>query len=90
MFSITTIAQENSEKIKVLILQANDHHDGVVQVETFAKILNSTKLFDVNQVNIPEHKEWEKIDMQFANYGLILSSNLGQNWPEDLKLKLDQ
>jgi len=60
LFSITTIAQENSEKIKVLILQANDHHDCVVQVDTFAKILNSTKFFDVNQVNIPEHKEWEK------------------------------
>ncbi len=90
LFSIPTIAQESGKKIKVLILQADDHHDVVVQGETFAQILNSTKLFDVSQVNILEHQEWEIIDLQFSNYGLILSSNLGQNWPESLKLNLDQ
>ncbi len=76
-------------KIKAIVLQTPDHHDVGFQGEVFDQILSGTGLFDV-EVKIVDREDWKNTDLLFSDYDLIVSSNLGGDWPESLKLQFER
>lgn len=71
------VSAQNNEVIKVLILQAIDHHNTLLQAETFKDILDATGNYKVDMILATESKNWYDHDFLFSDYNLVVTSGLG-------------
>lgn len=87
-FGLLIKAEEKN--IDVLIIQLYDSHDMKLQAETYEQILLATGNYNVKIIVSREDQNWENFDIRFSDYQLIVSSYLGQNMPDNIKIQFDE
>lgn len=81
---------QESEEISVLILQAPDLHDVEYHAEVFNQILSKTGSYNVQTHFLPADLSYNGLPGKFSDYQIIITSNLGQEMPDDVKVKFLQ
>mgnify|MGYP005868029199 CR=1 FL=1 len=85
LFLLTnTEVQQSENHKKILIVQDMDHHDVILQAETFKNILQTAFNYTIEIISSSDEKKWHEYDFQFSDYDLIVTSSLGfENLPKE-------
>ena len=84
------LIRAEEKQIEVLILQLFDYHDIKLQAKVLEQVLNATGNYNVDVIVAREDQNWDNFDIRFSDYQLIVSSLLGQNMPDSMKVAFDQ
>ena len=76
----------SQEKLNVLILQNEYAHDVDIKTKVFEEVLNKTGNYSIDKFFVREKEDWNKFKLSFKDYDLVISSRLGSNMPENLKI----
>lgn len=90
-FLTNTKVIENENYKKVLIVQDIDHHDVILQTETFKSILKAALDYTIDIIVSTDEKKWYEYDLQLYKYDLIVTSGLGfEKLPKEPLYQLEE
>lgn len=80
---VTIVAtHKGNDTIEVLIIQDVDHHDVVLQANTYKNILKTALNYNIDVILTTDKKKWYENDLQLSGYDLVVTSSLGfENLP---------
>ncbi|MEA1786212.1 ThuA domain-containing protein [Arenibacter sp. GZD96] len=73
------------------MVQDMDHHDVLLQTNTFKSILQNALGYTIDVIQSTDEKKWHAYNLQLSRYDLIVTSSLGfENLPEEPLLQIEQ